>query len=269
WSVHNGGSSLYEPEQFYETFNLGTSFAFWPGHDSTENINTYFPSEVPNTNSMCFLRGSRPSADSVTNLGHVSIGISLQGNGGKMMNENTDQELGLDTGREVPADISLQAHKRTRSLFQFIVYRSQRTIRDVKSKNPKSASISNTEEEASPDPQSQSLSTWQDFTALKLGGKSRSSRYPATDPQSAYARKRRERINERLRILQSLVPIGTKVDISTMLEEAVQYVKFLQLQIKLLSSADMWMYAPIAYNGMNIGLELNINVTKQPKKCIT
>ncbi|KAL5197371.1 hypothetical protein ABZP36_000883 [Zizania latifolia] len=74
----------------------------------------------------------------------------------------------------------------------------------------------------------------------------------ATDPQSLYARKRRERINERLRILQNLVPNGTKVDISTMLEEAVQYVKFLQLQIKLLSSDDMWMYAPVAYNGLNI-----------------
>uniref|UniRef100_A0A803MS39 Uncharacterized protein n=1 Tax=Chenopodium quinoa TaxID=63459 RepID=A0A803MS39_CHEQI len=47
---------------------------------------------------------------------------------------------------------------------------------------------------------------------------------------------------------------GIAVDISTMLEEAVQYVKFLQLQIKLLSSDEHWMYAPIAYNGMNIGL---------------
>ncbi|OIT07576.1 transcription factor bhlh85 [Nicotiana attenuata] len=66
-------------------------------------------------------------------------------------------------------------------------------------------------------------------------GKSRASRGSATDPQSLYARKRRERINERLRILQSLVPNGTKVDISTMLEEAVQYVKFLQLQIKVIT----------------------------------
>ncbi|XP_023739041.1 transcription factor bHLH84 [Lactuca sativa] len=86
--------------------------------------------------------------------------------------------------------------------------------------------------------------------------KTRASRGTATDPQSVYARKRRERINERLRILQNLVPNGTKVDISTMLEEAVEYVKFLQLQIKLLSSDDMWMYAPIAYNGMDIGLDL-------------
>ncbi|KAG9147138.1 hypothetical protein Leryth_005382 [Lithospermum erythrorhizon] len=85
-------------------------------------------------------------------------------------------------------------------------------------------------------------------------GKTRATRGNATDPQSLYARKRRERINERLRILQTLVPNGTKVDISTMLEEAVQYVKFLQLQIQLLSSDDMWMYAPLAYNGIDVGV---------------
>ncbi|XXG63916.1 hypothetical protein AAC387_Pa05g2001 [Persea americana] len=71
------------------------------------------------------------------------------------------------------------------------------------------------------------------------------SRGSATDPHSLYAR--------------NLVPNGTKVDISTMLEEAVQYVKFLQLQVKLLSSDDLWMYAPIAYNGKDIGLDLMIS----------
>ncbi|XP_008444563.1 putative transcription factor bHLH086 [Cucumis melo] len=92
-----------------------------------------------------------------------------------------------------------------------------------------------------------------------INRKSRASRGSATDPQSLYARKRRERINERLRILQKLVPNGTKVDISTMLEEAVHYVKFLQLQIKLLSSDEMWMFAPLAYNGMDIGLQHNLS----------
>lgn len=95
------------------------------------------------------------------------------------------------------------------------------------------------------------------------GGKARAGRGAATDPQSLYARKRRERINERLKILQNLVPNGTKVDISTMLEEAVEYVKFLQLQIKLLSSDDMWMFAPIAYNGVNVGLDLKISPPQQ------
>ncbi|XP_027158373.1 transcription factor bHLH54-like [Coffea eugenioides] len=93
--------------------------------------------------------------------------------------------------------------------------------------------------------------------SFNLHGKTRASRGSATDHHSLYARKRREKINERLRILQKLIPNGTKVDISTMLEEAVQYVKFLQLQIKLLSSDDLWMYAPIAYNGKNLGLDMD------------
>ncbi|XP_062213532.1 transcription factor RSL2-like [Phragmites australis] len=95
------------------------------------------------------------------------------------------------------------------------------------------------------------------------GAKARAGRGAATDPQSLYAKKRRERINERLKVLQNLVPKGTKVDISTMLEEAVHYVKFLQLQIKLLSSDDMWMFAPIAYNGVNVGLDLKISPPQQ------
>ncbi|KAG8092699.1 hypothetical protein GUJ93_ZPchr0012g21847 [Zizania palustris] len=69
--------------------------------------------------------------------------------------------------------------------------------------------------------------------------------------------KRRVRINERLKILQNLVSNETKIDISTMLEKADHYVKFLQLQIKLLSSNEMWMFAPTAYNGMNIGIVWN------------
>ncbi|GJX79158.1 RNA-directed DNA polymerase, eukaryota, reverse transcriptase zinc-binding domain protein [Tanacetum coccineum] len=45
----------------------------------------------------------------------------------------------------------------------------------------------------------------------------------------------KERIMKRLRKITVTCSKGTKVDISTMLEEAVQYVKFLQLQIKTYS----------------------------------
>ncbi|XP_019088044.1 PREDICTED: transcription factor bHLH139-like isoform X2 [Camelina sativa] len=76
-------------------------------------------------------------------------------------------------------------------------------------------------------------------TSKSLTRKAKPNKRIASDPQSLYARKRRERINGRLKTLQSLVPNGTKVDISTMLEDAVHYVKFLQLQIKLLSSDDL------------------------------
>ncbi|KAK6160619.1 hypothetical protein DH2020_004000 [Rehmannia glutinosa] len=109
-----------------------------------------------------------------------------------------------------------------------------------------------------------STSESKDSPCLNSNGKARATRGSATDPQSLYARKRREKINERLRILQNLVPNGTKVYISTMLEEAVHYVKFLQLQIKLLSSDDLWMYAPIAYNGMDIGMYQKISPNMWP-----
>lgn len=55
----------------------------------------------------------------------------------------------------------------------------------------------------------------------------------STDPQSIAARERRHRISDRFKILQSLVPGGSKMDTVTMLEEAIHYVKFLKTQIWL------------------------------------
>ncbi|KAF2295400.1 hypothetical protein GH714_032758 [Hevea brasiliensis] len=54
--------------------------------------------------------------------------------------------------------------------------------------------------------------------------KSKPKSSPSKDLQNIAAKNRRERISERLKILQELVPNGSKVDLVTMLEKAISYV---------------------------------------------
>ncbi|KAK1434657.1 hypothetical protein QVD17_00406 [Tagetes erecta] len=63
----------------------------------------------------------------------------------------------------------------------------------------------------------------------------RARRGQATDPHSIAERLRRERIAERMKALQELVPNANKTDKASMLDEIIEYVKFLQLQVKVLS----------------------------------
>ncbi|CAJ1956390.1 unnamed protein product [Sphenostylis stenocarpa] len=55
-------------------------------------------------------------------------------------------------------------------------------------------------------------------------------------PQSNLARQRRQKLSEKTRCLQKLMPWDKKMDQGTLLEEAYKYVRFLQAQFRVLQS---------------------------------
>ncbi|XP_068643987.1 transcription factor HEC1-like [Aristolochia californica] len=86
------------------------------------------------------------------------------------------------------------------------------------------------------------------------------------DPQSVAARHRRERISERIRILQRLVPGGTKMDTASMLDEAIHYVKFLKTQVQSLErAAANWNTTGLGFPaGVSNGSYLSVGKAYQP-----
>ncbi|XP_065870957.1 transcription factor bHLH139 [Euphorbia lathyris] len=264
-SSSSGGSSFLFPSSSQDSYYLSDSNPGFVNNDRSiimSNVDFYMD-DYTNANTGSYLVEC-PNQEMIRNENMEECGRkkqheSVEPDKNYLTKSESDQMLITDNKSNTPSGIP---KKRSRSADNV-----EKTKRNVRSKkNQKLApSNSNNDEECNVranGPATSSCCSEDDSNAsLNLNGKTRASRGAATDPQSLYARKRRERINERLRILQKLVPNGTKVDISTMLEEAVHYVKFLQLQIKLLSSDDMWMYAPIAY-GMDIGLDLKLTAAK-------
>lgn len=75
-----------------------------------------------------------------------------------------------------------------------------------------------------------------------------SRRNRAAEVHNLSERRRRDRINEKMRALQQLIPNSNKTDKASMLEEAIEYLKSLQFQLQV-----MWMGAgmtPLIFPGI-------------------
>ncbi|XP_068659212.1 transcription factor PHYTOCHROME INTERACTING FACTOR-LIKE 15-like [Aristolochia californica] len=67
------------------------------------------------------------------------------------------------------------------------------------------------------------------------GQASSAKRSRATEVHNLSERRRRDRINEKMKALQELIPNCNKVDKASMLDEAIEYLKTLQLQLQFMS----------------------------------
>ncbi|XP_057469880.1 transcription factor PIF3-like [Actinidia eriantha] len=72
-------------------------------------------------------------------------------------------------------------------------------------------------------------------TAAAARGGTSSKRSRAAEVHNLSERRRRDRINEKMRALQELIPNCNKVDKASMLDEAIEYLKSLQLQVQIMS----------------------------------
>ncbi|KAF8093974.1 hypothetical protein N665_0373s0030 [Sinapis alba] len=80
-------------------------------------------------------------------------------------------------------------------------------------------------------------------------GSTRRSR--AAEVHNLSERRRRDRINERMKALQELIPHCTKTDKASILEEAIDYLKSLQLQVQVMwMGSGMAAAAPIMFPGV-------------------
>ncbi|KAL5068898.1 hypothetical protein RYX36_019785 [Vicia faba] len=102
-----------------------------------------------------------------------------------------------------------------------------------------------------------------------------SKRSRAAEVHNLSERRRRDRINEKMRALQELIPNCNKVDKASMLDEAIEYLKTLQLQVQMMSmGAGLYMpqmmlppgmqhmHAPhmAAFSPMSIGMHMGLGM---------
>ncbi|XP_064976680.1 transcription factor UNE10-like [Musa acuminata AAA Group] len=124
-------------------------------------------------------------------------------------------------------------------------------------------SISHTSSQTKPDSLSDEEEKDNKREVGKPSGATKKSRAAAIHNQSE--RKRRDRINQRMKTLQKLVPNSSKTDKASMLDEVIEYLKQLQAQVQMMSRISSMMVAAMPQLQMPMVAQLLPHMAQFPQ----
>ncbi|MBA0605301.1 hypothetical protein Godav_017890, partial [Gossypium davidsonii] len=110
-------------------------------------------------------------------------------------------------------------------------------------------------------------------TKKQTRGSTSTKRSRAAEVHNLSERRRRDRINEKMRALQELIPRCNKSDKASMLDEAIEYLKSLQLQVQMMSMGcgmvpmmfpGVQQYMPTMGMGIGMGMGMDIGRPTMP-----
>lgn len=102
-------------------------------------------------------------------------------------------------------------------------------------------------------------------------GSASTKRSRAAEVHNLSERRRRDRINEKMKALQELIPRCNKSDKASMLDEAIEYLKSLQLQVQMMSMGcgmvpmmypGMQQFIPAMGMGMGMGMGMDMGMNR-------
>ncbi|XP_021907160.1 transcription factor PIF1-like isoform X1 [Carica papaya] len=108
-------------------------------------------------------------------------------------------------------------------------------------------------------------------TKKQARGSTSTKRSRAAEVHNLSERRRRDRINEKMRALQELIPRCNKSDKASMLDEAIEYLKSLQLQVQMMSMGcglvpmmfpGVQQYIPPMGMGVGMGMGMEMGMSR-------